>query len=344
MLSHSNYVANFSVLKFQNALRFTTGDVLLSFLPAAHCFERFMEESMLMCGGAIGFYSGNVLLLGDDLFHLRPTKMPGVPSLFNRVYNNTMCKINESKVAKCLLPRACAAKKQLLEKHIVCNDTIWDCLIFRKLRNYFGGRLKALIISSAPFSPEILTFMRIALGCVIIEAYGATENSGAVCATMEGDCETGHVGPPCLCNKIKLVEIPEAANIGTEKAGEICIFGPSVFQGYFKDPETTAKVIDKDGYLHTGDIGVWTERGTLRILGRKNSVFKLAQGEFIAPEKIENVYCRSPFISQVFVCGDKNRDYIIALVVPDFNNLKPALEPVIGPYLVNNPSAVCANE
>uniref|UniRef100_A0A915KIG4 long-chain-fatty-acid--CoA ligase n=1 Tax=Romanomermis culicivorax TaxID=13658 RepID=A0A915KIG4_ROMCU len=184
---------------------------------------------------------------------------------------------------------------------------------------------------SAPCSPETLTFMRVALGCFIVEGYGCTENTGGASCTLEGDCETGHVGPPCPSNKIKLIQVPEVVSMGIPNAGEVCIFGATVFQSYFKDTAMTFKVIDKDGWLHTGDIGVWTEQGTLKIIGRKNCLFKLPQGEFISPDKIENIYCRSQFIFQIFVYGDNHHDHLVGILIPDFNNLKLALKPILGP-------------
>uniref|UniRef100_A0A915I943 long-chain-fatty-acid--CoA ligase n=1 Tax=Romanomermis culicivorax TaxID=13658 RepID=A0A915I943_ROMCU len=190
LLSHANVVACFPSLVFLKTMMFTMDDVFFSYLPAAHCFERGIEQLVMSCGGSIGFFSGSVLLLGDDFFHLRPTKMPCVPSLINRVYNNSMAKINASKVAKCLFTKAFARKKKLLDMHIICDDTIWDYIVFKKIRNYFGGRLKAMVCGSAPISPEALTFMRIALGCVIVEGYGLTENTAVAC-TLEGDSEPG---------------------------------------------------------------------------------------------------------------------------------------------------------
>uniref|UniRef100_A0A915I8G1 AMP-dependent synthetase/ligase domain-containing protein n=1 Tax=Romanomermis culicivorax TaxID=13658 RepID=A0A915I8G1_ROMCU len=154
---------------------------------------------------------------------------------------------------------------------------------------------------------------------------------------------TGHVGAPCRNCKIKLVEITDAGNMGIENVGEICVFGPSVSQGYFRDAEATAKVVDNDGWLHTGDIGMWTDRGTLKIIGRKNSVFKLPHGDFIAPEKIENIYGRSQFVFQIFVYGDNLHDYLVAVVVPDFNNLRPLLKLVLGAKVDQN-ALVCSHE
>jgi len=127
----------------------------------------------------------------------------------------------------------------------------------------------------------------------------------------------GHVGPPVPCNIVKLVDVEEMEYFAENGQGEICVKGPNVFKGYLKDPERTADTIDKDGWLHTGDIGEWLPNGTLKIIDRKKNIFKLSQGEYIAPEKIQNVYLRSPFVAQVFVCGDSLKSFIVAIAVPD---------------------------
>uniref|UniRef100_A0A915IWN1 long-chain-fatty-acid--CoA ligase n=1 Tax=Romanomermis culicivorax TaxID=13658 RepID=A0A915IWN1_ROMCU len=343
LTTDANVVANCSPIANFKYGAFAADDTLLSYMPAAHIFERVMEAAILMKGGAIGFFSGNVTLLGDDLFHLRPTKMPCVPALLNRVYSNAMTQINSSLIGRCIFQRALASKKRLLEKQIVCDDTIWDCLIFKKIRNYFGGRMKLMICGSAPCSDEVLLFTRVALGCYVVQGYGCTEATAVVTCSLEGDYEPGHVGPPVSSCKVKLVALSETSNTGIEKAGEICTFGPCVFQSYFKNPEATAKVLDKDGWLHTGDVGMWTDRGTLKIIGRVNSLFKLSHGQFIAPEKIESVYIRSQFVFQIFVYGANQHDYVVAVVVLDFSNLKSALRPILGPK-VDNVLTICTHE
>lgn len=116
---------------------------------------------------------------------------------------------------------------------------------------------------------------------------------------------------------IKLIDVPEMEYYAKDGKGEICAKGPSIFKGYFKDPQKTAEVIDKDGWLHTGDIGEWTTTGCLKIVDRIKHIFKLSQGEYISPEKIESIYVRSLFVAQIFVDGDSLKDNIVAIVVPD---------------------------
>ncbi|KAI1713965.1 AMP-binding enzyme domain-containing protein [Ditylenchus destructor] len=135
--------------------------------------------------------------------------------------------------------------------------------------------------------------------------------------TIEGDSTPGHVGVPSPCNAIKLVDVPELNYFAKDKAGEVCIRGNNVFRGYYRMEEQTREVLDADGWLHTGDIGKWTDRGTLKIIDRKKHIFKLAQGEYVAPEKIENIYLRSKYVAQCFIYGESLKNYLVGIVVPD---------------------------
>merc|ERR1712066_768989 len=162
----------------------------------------------------------------------------------------------------------------------------------------------------------ILNVLRAAFGCDILEGYGQTECAAACCATLPGD-HSGTVGAPLVCNEIRLDDVADMNYFAKDGKGEICIRGPNVMKGYFKDPAKTAETIDEGGWLHTGDIGMWMGQGNLKIIDRKKNIFKLAQGEYIAPEKIENIYIRSSAAMQVFVHGDSLQAFLVVLVVPD---------------------------
>lgn len=174
-----------------------------------------------------------------------------------------------------------------------------------------------MLTGAAPISPTVLTFLRAALGCQFYEGYGQTECTAGCTLTMPGDWSAGHVGAPLPCNSVKLVDVPEMNYLAANGEGEVCVKGANVFLGYLKDPEKTAEAIDEEGWVHTGDIGKWLPNGTLKIVDRKKHIFKLAQGEYIAPEKIENVYMRSDAVAQVFVHGDSLQACLVAVVVPD---------------------------
>ncbi|TKS83101.1 Long-chain-fatty-acid--CoA ligase 6 [Collichthys lucidus] len=261
MLTHGNVVADFSgFLKVTDkVISPNQDDCLISFLPLAHMFERLIESVVYCHGGRIGFYQGDIRLLPDDMKALRPTIFPVVPRLLNRMYDKIFSQAN-SPLKRWLLNFAAKRKGAEVSSGIIRSDSIWDKIFFSKIQVY--------------------------------EAYGQTECTAGCTFTTPGDWTPGHVGAPLPCNLIKLVDVPEKNYFASKGEGEVCVKGPNVFKGYLKDPERTAETLDADGWLHTGDIGKWLPNGTLKIIDRKKHIFKLAQGEYISPEKIENIYIR----------------------------------------------------
>ncbi|KFM06620.1 Long-chain-fatty-acid--CoA ligase 5 [Aptenodytes forsteri] len=318
MLTHQNVVANAAAFlrSTENIIECTCSDITMSYLPLAHMFERVVQTVIYSCGAKVGFFQGDIKLLTDDMKTLKPTLFPVVPRLLNRIYDKIQSSA-KSPVKRCLLNFAVIVKMAEIKQGIIRNDSIWDQLIFKKVQETMGGRVRIMVTGAAPISPSVLTFLRAALGCQIFEAYGQTECSAGCTFSMPGDWTTGHVGAPLACNIIKLDDVEEMNYFSSNNEGEVCIKGSNVFKGYLKDPEKTAEAIDKDGWLHTGDIGKWLPNGTLKIIDRKKNIFKLAQGEYIAPEKIENVYIRSAPVAQVFVHGESLRSFLIGIVVPD---------------------------
>uniref|UniRef100_A0A669C3L4 Long-chain-fatty-acid--CoA ligase n=1 Tax=Oreochromis niloticus TaxID=8128 RepID=A0A669C3L4_ORENI len=267
---------------------------------------------VLVHGGRIGYFQGDIRLLMDDLKTLQPTVFPVVPRLLNRMFDKA-----NTPLKRWLLDFAFRRKEAELKNGVVRKDSMWDKLIFKKVQASLGGRVRFMITGAAPVSPTILTFLRAALGCQFYEGYGQTECTAGCTMSMPGDWSAGHVGPPLPCNAVKVVDVAEMNYLAANGEGEVCVKGPNVFQGYLKDPDRTAEAIDKDGWLHTGDIGKWLPNGTLKIIDRKKHIFKLAQGEYIAPEKIETIYVRSNPVAQVFVHGDSLQACLVGIVVPD---------------------------
>uniref|UniRef100_A0AAQ4QHH0 Arachidonate--CoA ligase n=1 Tax=Gasterosteus aculeatus aculeatus TaxID=481459 RepID=A0AAQ4QHH0_GASAC len=316
MLTHKNVVSNCSAFIKITEVSVNADDVHISFLPLAHMFERVVQGVMIVHGASIGFFQGDIRLLSDDLNTLKPTVFPVVPRLLNRMYDKIFGQANSS-LKRWLLGFAYRRKEAEIRRGIVRRDSIWDRLIFQKVQASLGGRVRLMLTGAAPVSPTVLTFLRAAVGCQFYEGYGQTECTAGCTMTMPGEWEAGHVGAPLPCNSLKLVDVSEMNYLAVNGEGEVCVKGPNVFQGYLKDPEKTAEALDADGWLHTGDIGKWLPNGTLRIVDRKKHIFKLAQGEYIAPEKIENIYTRCDAVAQVFVHGDSLQAYLVAVVVPD---------------------------
>uniref|UniRef100_A0A8C6L564 Long-chain-fatty-acid--CoA ligase n=1 Tax=Nothobranchius furzeri TaxID=105023 RepID=A0A8C6L564_NOTFU len=315
MLTHGNIISNTAAF-LQGMLNPGRKDVLISFLPLAHMFERVVEGVILIHGARIGYFQGDIRLLMDDLKTLQPTVFPVVPRLLNRMFDKVFSQAN-TPLKRWLLDFAFRRKEAELKNGVMRKDSMWDKLIFKKVQVSLGGRVRLMITGAAPVSPTILTFLRAALGCQFYEGYGQTECTAGCTMSMPGDWSAGHVGPPLPCNIIKLVDVAEMNYLAANGEGEVCVKGANVFQGYLNDEEKTAEAIDQDGWLHTGDIGRWLPNGTLKIIDRKKHIFKLAQGEYIAPEKIETVYNRSDPVAQIFVHGDSLQACLVGIVVPD---------------------------
>uniref|UniRef100_A0A8C7Y823 Long-chain-fatty-acid--CoA ligase n=1 Tax=Oryzias sinensis TaxID=183150 RepID=A0A8C7Y823_9TELE len=343
MLSHGNIMSNCSAFVKLTEARcpITHTDVHISYLPLAHMFERVVQGCMLLHGGQIGFFQGDIRRLSDDLHTLKPTFFPAVPRLLNRIYDKVFGQADTS-LKRWLLQFAYSRKEAELRKGIVRKDSIWDYLIFKNVQASLGGRVRLMLTGAAPISPAVLTFLRVAMGCQFYEGYGQTECTGGCTITVPGDWSEGHVGPPLPCNIIKLMDVPEMNYYAVNGEGEVCVKGPNVFKGYLKDPEKTAETIDADGWVHTGDIGKWLPNGTLKIVDRKKHIFKLAQGEYIAPEKIENIYTRSDAVAQLFVHGDSLQACLVAVVVPDPEFLSGWAERKLG--LQGSYKELCGNE
>ncbi|XP_023612955.1 long-chain-fatty-acid--CoA ligase 1 isoform X1 [Myotis lucifugus] len=304
----------------EKVLGLNASDTHISFLPLAHMYEQLMQCVMLCHGAKIGFFQGDIRLLMDDLKVLQPTIFPVVPRLLNRMFDRIFGQANTT-LKRWLLDFASKRKEAELRSCIIRNNSLWDKLIFRKIQSNLGGKVRLMITGAAPVSATVLTFLRAALGCQFYEGYGQTECTAGCSLTIPGDWTAGHVGAPMPCNLIKLVDVEEMNYLAAKGEGEVCVKGPNVFQGYLKDPAKTAEALDKDGWLHTGDIGKWLPNGALKIIDRKKHIFKLAQGEYIAPEKIENIYLRSEPVAQVFVHGESLQAFLVAIVVPDVETL-----------------------
>ncbi|XP_075399218.1 long-chain-fatty-acid--CoA ligase 6 isoform X1 [Tenrec ecaudatus] len=281
------------------------------------------KGAMLTHGNVVADFSGflkvtegDIRLLSDDMKALCPTIFPVVPRLLNRMYDKIFSQAN-TPLKRWVLEFVAKRKQAEVRSGIIRNDSIWDELFFNKIQASLGGCVRMIVTGAAPASPTVLGFLRAALGCQVYEGYGQTECTAGCTFTTPGDWTSGHVGAPLPCNHIKLVDVEELNYWAKNGEGEICVRGPNVFKGYLKDTEKTKEALDRDGWLHTGDIGRWLPAGTLKIIDRKKHIFKLAQGEYVAPEKIENIYIRSEPVAQMYVHGDSLKAFLVGIVVPD---------------------------
>ena len=301
-------------------------DTYISYLPAAHSFEQVLVGLSLLYGVRTGFFAGNVLKLTDDIALLKPTLFPSVPRLYNKIYGKIQDKFKAATGLKAwLVNKAVAAKMHYLRAGEGLTHKIYDALVFGKVAAILGGNVRLMVTGSAPIAGDVLEFLKVAFSCPIVEGYGMTESSGASVATIAGDPEIGHVGG-CLQNvKIRLRDIPEMNYLSTNDppAGEVCFWGPSVMSGYFRNAEKTKEAIPNgDGWLHSGDVAKIFPNGAIKIVDRAKNIFKLSQGEYIAPEKLENVYIKSEWLAQVWIHGDSLHDYALMFAVVDPDRMK----------------------
>jgi long-chain acyl-CoA synthetase len=290
---------------------FSLGDeVFLSFLPLSHSYEHTAGQFLPVSLGAQIYYAESVDRLLDNLAEARPTLMLAVPRLYEVMHQRIVRATEKaSNLRRRLFDRAVALGRQRYEQpHSLSlsqrfQDRLIDRLVRDKVRQRFGGRLKAMISGGADLNTEIGLFFT-ALGIRLLQGYGQTETSPIVSVNPPRKVKLHTVGPP-----LAGIEVAIAAD------GEILVRGESVMQGYWRDPAATAAAI-RDGWLHTGDIGLLDEEGYLQITDRKKDIIVLSGGDNVSPARIEGFLCLEPEIAQAMVYGDK-RPHLVALLVPD---------------------------
>eukprot|EP01084_Bolivina_argentea_P111041 198233_1 len=296
-------------------------DVILSYLPLAHNYERSVEIMALIVGARIGFYSGDIKELINDIELLKPTVFIGVPRVFQKIQDKIVNEVDKQSFIKKFLFNYAFNTKQLSVKKGLQTSSLWDKIVFKKIKQRFGGNIVACMSGSAPLSTNTAYFIKTCLSDIIGEGYGLTEISSGGTTTDIFDYEYGHVGTPISTTEIKLVSVNDMNYTIYDKPlprGEIWIRGNTVFNGYYKNKKKTNSVLFKNGWFASGDVGTWTQNGKLKIIDRKKNIFKLSQGEYIRPEYIENVYKMSKYVNNIFVYGDSNTTYLIAIIVPDW--------------------------
>jgi len=346
MLTHKNMVADLYGAQISN-IGFTAEDVHLSYLPLAHVFERIVLASALYSGAKVGYYQGNTLKLLEDLATLRPTVFPSVPRLLNKIYDKIVGGAQAAGGIKTpMFNRALAAKLDNLHNGYGVHHALWDKLVFGKLAARVGlDRCRLMVTGSAPIAAHVFDFLRVAFSTIVIEGYGQTETCAAATASDGAtDWSSGHVGGPVACNEIRLESVEdmgylwndtmhgvevnenkepiEGTGISCLGRGEVCFRGNNIFAGYYKLDAKTKETVDENGWCHSGDIGIWLPNGQLKLVDRKKNIFKLAQGEYVAAEKIENIYASSKWVNQSFVYGDSLQSVLVGIVVPDVDVLK----------------------
>lgn len=188
-----------------------------------------------------------------------------------------------------------------------------------------GGNVRVMLTGSAPIDKQVIDFLKICFSCPILEGYGLTESAAATCIMDQDDTVTGHVGGPCESVKLRLKDLPEMSYMSSDKPyprGECCMKGPSIFTGYYKRPDKTAEAFDAEGWFLTGDVVQIYPNGSIKIIDRSKNIFKLSQGEYIAPEKIEQIMVLSSLVAQCFIYGDSFKNACVCVIVPEEDAVK----------------------
>ncbi|MDP2301349.1 MAG: long-chain fatty acid--CoA ligase [Ignavibacteria bacterium] len=315
MLTHKNILSN--VNGALASFPFGSDDIFLSFLPLCHIFERMGGYYSAFSAGSMVCYAQSIETVATDLVDVKPTIMTSVPRLFERIYSKVIKNAESQPPKKQKIfywaletgkAYAKAKKSGNIPVGLSLKHKLADKLVFSKIRAKTGGRLRFFISGGAALARELGEFFE-AVGVLIIEGYGLTESSPVIAANRLDDYKFGTVGKPFPDVEIKIAS-----------DGEILAKGPNIMQGYFKNKKETDDSI-KDGWLHTGDIGVFDAEGFLVITDRKKHLFKTSGGKYIAPTPIENLFLASKYIDQFVLIGDR-RMFLSALIVPDFEAVK----------------------
>lgn len=312
MLTHDNLHSN--VWACANVLRVGPSDVTLSFLPLSHVLQR-MVDYLLLSGGCTIAYARDIRNVAEDLKVVRPTVAVSVPRLYEKVYNRVM---EAGGLRGALVSWAKGVGRKWSDvvlagrrpgPFLALRRALADRLVYRKIREGVGGRLRWFVSGGAPLEPSINQFF-FSVGLPILEGYGLTETSPVTNVNPLEKIRIGTVGPPVPGTEVQIAD-----------DGEILVRGRQVMKGYYRQPEATAETIDAEGWLHTGDIGEIVEDGYLRITDRKKDIIVTAGGKNIAPQPIENRLKTHPLVEQVVMVGDK-RKFPSLLLVPAFSTLE----------------------
>ncbi|KAJ2615431.1 medium-chain fatty acid-CoA ligase faa2 [Coemansia sp. RSA 1365] len=304
----------------------TRDSTYLSFIPLVHSLDRCCIYVFMFGHVRVGFYSGDMNNLMDDIKTLKPTVLTAVPRVLNRIYDRIAgATVGASGLTGVLSRMGYKSKTKRIDAGRGPQHKFWDRLIFGKVAAAFGGRLRTLITGAASISPEVLSFFRASLSCTVIQGYGLTECMVGGTIQLSDDPTTGHVGVPVPGVDIRLRNVADMGYQVTDSPcprGELLIRGPNVFSGYHKEPEKTKEAMEGE-WLITGDVAQINEDGTITIIDRVKNIVKTGRGIWIAPERLESIYSTNRLIQSVFVHGDEAQRDLVAVVAPDTTKFLP---------------------
>lgn len=322
-LTHANFVADANMVNRRMPL--DGHERFFVFLPLAHVLTRIVQFTALMNNSLLIFWQRDPKKLLDEITTAKPTHLPSVPRLFEKIYTAATSRSEEAGGAKAaIFSRAVATGRRVeqakregrgLSPLLKIQHSLADKLVFSKVRALFGGEIEVCITGAAPIEPEVMDFF-LGAGITVLEGYGMTETTGAASLNAPDAYRVGTVGRPL-----------DGCDVRIAGDGEVLMRGPHIFQGYWQNDEATAEDL-RDGWLHSGDIGELDPDGYLVITGRKKDLIITSSGKNIAPAPIESAVRQSRWISQCVVFGDR-RPYVTALITLDPDEA-PALAELVG--------------
>ena len=336
MLSQRNLIAVLETVIDGGSIPVDEYAAHISFLPLAHIFERMVISGFMGIGAKVGFISGSVrTTLMEDIKYFGPTLLFTVPKVLLTIRNKVIEGFDKlSGWKKKLAYTAYHTKLDNYKKYGIVTHAIYDMLVFKKIREMFGNRIKVVLCASAPLRKELADDFKVFLSVPVVEGLGMTELSGSPFCTNYNDYTNFTAGGVNWGARMLLKSVPDLGYTINDviegincPAGEMCLKGPVVFHGYYKNDEENKKCFDEEGYFHTGDVGrLFPNYGNgLKIVDRVKEIFKLSQGEYIIPAKLESVYTKSIYVQQLMIYGNPTKNNIIAIVIPDKKKCAEAL-------------------
>ncbi len=312
MLTHNNIASNVRASAMVHPVGDT--DSTVSFLPLSHILQRMVDYFFFWVGCTIA-YPRSMDTLVADMKVIRPTVVVSVPRVYEKIYNGVM---QASGIKKALIDWAVGVADRVADLRLAGREptgllalqySVADRLVFSKVKNAVGGRLRFFVSGGGPLAPVLNRFFY-SIGLTILEGYGLTETSPVTNVNTLEDFRIGSVGKPLPGTEIKIAE-----------DGEILVRGPQVMKGYYNRRDATAEAIDAEGWFATGDIGELDGEGFLKITDRKKDIIVTAGGKNVAPQPIENRLKTHPLVEQVVMIGDR-RKFCSLLIVPAFDKLE----------------------
>ncbi len=334
MLTHANLIATMSMYEHQLDLR---GAVVFMFLPLAHSLARVTQMVAIDIGATIAYWERDPARLLENLAEVKPTHFPSVPRVFEKIYTAAEAGLEEQKrVKRAVAHWAFATGREARRREqsgrrqgrlFRRRYELAEKLVLSKVKALFGGELKLALTGAAPIAQDVLEFFDSA-GIPVLEGYGMTESCAASTLNTESERRFGSVGKPLPGTRVRV-----------DDDGELLMWGPHVFAGYFKDPDATSSTM-VDGWLRTGDLGRVDDDGFVHVTGRKKEIIITSSGKNITPSNIENTLKENRWISEAMVVGD-NRPYLVALITLDREEA-PKLAEKLG--VDADPASMAGNE